>query len=236
MVLSASKLSPRQEMKRGLIAALPIMLSFVPFALLLGAQAVQKGITSGQITLMAGINFAGGSEFVAVKLWSSPPHLLLIALMTLLVNSRHILMGAALTPYMKDMPARKVLPALFLMCDESWALGFAEAKKAQNRKFNYYFYMGAALGLYLSWICFTALGACLGPVLGDVTKYGFDMAFVAVFLVLLKGMWKGCKAAIPWLVSLGAAIAGYCLLPGAWYVLIGSLAGLVVAFVMAQYD
>ncbi|KES12524.1 hypothetical protein SASC598O02_000260, partial [Snodgrassella alvi SCGC AB-598-O02] len=41
---------------------------------------------------------------------------------------------------------------------------------------------------------------------------------------------------IPWLVSLGAAIAGYCLLPGAWYVLIGSLAGLVVAFVMAQYD
>ncbi|KES12616.1 putative branched-chain amino acid permease (azaleucine resistance), partial [Snodgrassella alvi SCGC AB-598-O02] len=59
MVLSAPKLSPRHEMKRGLIAALPIMLSFVPFALLLGAQAVQKGITSGQITLMAGINFAG---------------------------------------------------------------------------------------------------------------------------------------------------------------------------------
>lgn len=235
-MLADELLSPKQEMKRGLLAALPIMFSFIPFALVLGAQAIQKGVTTGEITLMTGVNFAGGSEFVAVNLWTSPPHLLLITLMTLLVNSRHILMSAALTPYLKGLPKRKVLPALFLMCDESWALGFAEAKIAPAKKFNYYFYMGAALGLYTTWISFTALGACLGPVLGDVTKYGFDMAFVAVFLVLLKGMWKGTKAAVPWLVSLLTAMAGYCLLPGAWYVLIGALSGLVVAFAMACYD
>lgn len=235
-MLSANQLLPRQELKRGLLAALPIMLSFIPFAMVLGAQAVQHGVTTGQIALMAGINFAGGSEFVAVNLWTSPPHLLLIALMTLLVNSRHFLMGAALTPYLKGIPARKVLPALFLMCDESWALGFAEAKQTSGRKFNYYFYMGAALGLWVCWVSFTAIGAAVGPVIGDVTKYGFDMAFVAVFLVLLKGMWKGCKAAIPWLVSLLTAIAGYCFIPGAWYVLIGSLVGVCVAFMMALYD
>ena len=120
-MVPTKQLSAKQEMERGLRAALPIVLSFIPFAMVLGAQAVQKGMSAGQITLMAGVNFAGGSEFVAVNLWTSPPHLFLIALMTLLVNSRHFLMGAALTPYLQGLPARKVLPALFLMCDESWA-------------------------------------------------------------------------------------------------------------------
>lgn len=235
-MVPTKQLSPKQEMERGLRAALPIVLSFIPFAMVLGAQAVQKGMSAGQITLMAGVNFAGGSEFVAVNLWTSPPHLFLIALMTLLVNSRHFLMGAALTPYLQGLPARKVLPALFLMCDESWALMFAEIKRSADKKFNFYFYMGSALALYGIWVLFTAVGALIGPVLGDITQYGFDMAFVAVFLVLLKGMWKGCKAAIPWLVSLLTAIAGYCFIPGAWYVLIGSVAGLGTIFLMTRHD
>lgn len=94
---------------------MPVILSFIPFSLVLGAQAIQKGMRTGEISLLTAVNFAGGSEFVAVNLWTSPPHLILIALMTLLVNSRHILMSAALTPYLKDLPRRKVLSALFLM-------------------------------------------------------------------------------------------------------------------------
>ena len=178
---SSAVLQPKQEFKRGLITALPVMLSFIPFSLVLGAQAIQKGMRTGEISLLTAVNFAGGSEFVAVNLWTSPPHLILIALMTLLVNSRGI-------------------------------------------------------GLYVVWVGFTTVGALIGPVIGDVTHYGFDMAFVAVFLVLLKGMWKGFTAAIPWLVSLLAAIAGYLFLPGAWYVLLGTIAGLTVAFIMAAYD
>src|SRR3712207_4535442 len=40
---------------------------------------------------------------------------------TFLINGRHLLMGAALTPHLKHLPKRKPLPALFLMCDESGA-------------------------------------------------------------------------------------------------------------------
>lgn len=229
-------LATRKEFSKGLVAAIPIMISFIPFSLVLGAQAIQRGMTTGEISLMVAMNFAGGSEFVAVNLWTSPPHLLLIALMTLLVNSRHILMGAALTPYLKGLPRRKVLLALFFMCDESWALSFSDAKKSTKLQFNYYYYLGASLGLYLTWVIFTTIGSLIGPLIGDVTHYGFDMAFVAVFLVLLKGMWKGVVASIPWLVSLLVAIISYLLLPGAWYVICGAIAGLMVAFVMASYD
>ena len=41
----------------------------------------------------------------------------------------------------------------------------------------------------------TTLGAAVGPTIGNIEQYGFDMAFTAVFLVLLRGMWKGCARA-----------------------------------------
>ncbi|MGW8140454.1 hypothetical protein [Sphingomonas zeae] len=83
-------------------------------------------------------------------------------------------------------------------------------------------------------MAFSALGALIGPVLGDIQRWGLDMAFPAVFLALLRGMWKGLGAAMPWLVSLAVA-AGTCLIvPGAWYVPAGALAGILTAWIMVR--
>ena len=87
---------------------------------------------------------------------------------------------------------------------------------------------------YTVWVACTALGAIVGPMLGDIHAYGFDMAFPAVFLVLLRGMWQGMKAARPWLVSLVVAAATCLLAPGAWYVASGALAGLAAAWLLAE--
>lgn len=219
----------KSETIRGVRAAIPVTLGFIPFALVLEAQATQKGLSVLEIPLMTGLNFGGGSEFAAIRLWTSPPHVLLIVAMSFLVNCRHILMGAALAPYLQHLPARKVLPALFFMCDESWAMALADARKRAAPRISLTYYLGVSAALYLTWVLFTALGAALGPVIGDVEQYGFDMAFTAVFLVLLRGMWRGARACRPWLVSLVVAALTYLLLPGAWYVATGASAGLLAA-------
>ena len=224
--------SRKAELLRGLTAALPVMMGFIPFALVLGAQAVRKGISPVEVPLMTGLNFGGGSEFAAVELWTSPPHVLLIVAMAFLVNSRHLLMGAALVPHLRGLPKRQAFPALFFMCDESWAMGLADAKQ-RLAGFSMPYYLGVSVGLYLTWVIFTALGALFGPMIGDVTVYGFDMAFPAVFLVLLRGMWKGMRAAVPWLASLVAAAAVHLLVPGAWYVAAGALSGVAWAYAQA---
>lgn len=230
----------RREMTRGLIDALPVTAGFMPFALVLGAQAAQKGLNALEVPLMTGLNFAGGSEFTAIALWTSPPHILLIAAMTFLVNSRHLLMGAVLAPFLQHMPRRKAVPALFFMCDESWAMGLANARKRMDmgmplaEAFSLRYYLGASLALYLTWIVFTALGAIVGPMIGDIEAWGFHMAFPAVFLVLLRGMWKGLKAAWPWLISLIIAAITYLFVPGAWYVAAGALSGLIAAWLLAD--
>lgn len=60
------------------------------------------------------------------------------------------------------------------------------------------------------------------------------MAFTAVFLVMLKGMWRGVRPARPWLVSLAVAAVTYLLVPGAWYVAAGALAGVVAAIFLGE--
>ncbi|WP_245951568.1 AzlC family ABC transporter permease [Paracidovorax anthurii] len=223
----------RQEALRGLRASLPVMLGFIPFALVLGAQAARKGLGALEVTLMTGLNFGGGSEFAAIRLWTSPPHVLLIVAMSFLVNCRHILMGAALAPYLEHLPRRRALPALFFMCDESWAMALSDAQRRAARRISLPYYLGVSSGLYATWVAFTTVGAVFGPAIGDVERYGFDMAFTAVFLVLLRGMWKGARRSRPWLVSLAAAALVHRLVPGAWYVAAGALGGLAGAALLA---
>lgn len=227
------------EVFRGVLAALPVMIGILPFGLLLGAQAAQKGFTAGGLSLLTGLNFAGGSEFAAIALWTSPPPLLTIVLVSLLVNSRHLLMGASLAPYLHHLPARKALPALFFMCDECWAMGMADALERRARglapALSMGFYAGVAGALWLLWVFSTGAGVLVGPMLGDITRFGFDMAFPAVFLVLLKGMWRGTRAALPWLVSLVSAGATWHLFPGtAYYVPVGALCGIAAILLLGK--
>ena len=230
------------EVRRGIVASLPMMIGFIPFGLVLGAQARQIGFGIFGVPFLTGVNFAGGSEFTALELWTWPPHVFLIVSVTLLVNSRHILMSAVLAPLLKHLPKRKVLPALFFMCDESWAIGLADAGRREGTAgdgekgdrsgtggFSLPFYMGVAVSLYGTWVLFTTLGAVVGPLIGDVKEFGFDMAFPAVFFVLLKGMWKNVRSSLPWAVSLVVALLTYVYVPGAWYVLAGALSGILAA-------
>lgn len=225
------------EVRRAIKVALPILVALVPLAMVLGAQAANKGLSPLEVTLMTGLNYAGGSEFAAIGLWTSPLPVVLIAAMTLLVNSRHLLMGAALAPYIQHLPRRVVYPALFFMVDESWAISIADAKKREasglTPAFSLPFYMTFGLLFWIFWFGFATLGAIVGPLIGDLDRWGFDMAFPAIFLVLVRGMWTTTRAAIPWVVSLAVAAGTHLAAPGAWYVPAGAAAGLLTAWLLA---
>lgn len=226
--------SNKSEFLRGVKDCAPIVVGIVPFGLILGAQAAQKGMSVLETVLMMGMNFAGGSEFAVVGLWSQPLPVFMILLTTFMINSRHIMMGAALSPYIRHLPKRKLLPSLFVMIDETWALSIADIKRRQQQglpPLSLPYYWGTATLLYLIWISCGLAGAMVGNLLGDVARFGFAMAFPAVFLVLIRGMWRGFQAAKPWLVSLMVAAGVYWLFPqGGWYVVLGSLAGFAYAY------
>lgn len=217
--------------RAGLVDVAPVLVGLVPFALVLGALAAAKGLSPLEVMLMSGLVFAGGSQFVAVELWRDPVPVGALALMALLINVRHLLMGAALAPRATGW-GRGAWPALFFMADETWALSLRRAGDDGQVPLAYWF--GLTAGLYANWVALTGVGAWLGAVVEDPTRLGFDFAFVAVFVALLRGMWRGRTTLLPWLASAVTAALVHLAVPGPWYVAAGALAGLAVAVLAAR--
>lgn len=237
-----------QEVMRGSVSTLPILIGVIPLGIIFGAQAVQAGFEPFSAIILPGLNFAGGSEFAAIPLWSTVPPILLIMLTTFLINSRHIVMGAALAPYLKGQPALRIALIYFLMCDETWALNLQEMARLKeqgkrNVLLNVPFYFGVGCTFWTTWVITCGMGAFLGTVSGDLSEYGFNMAMPATFIALCAAMWPVKKTQQVkdwtklWPVAAAAvvsALAGLSL-GNAYSVGLGVLTGIITAFVQSVY-
>lgn len=215
----------RGEFAAGVFTILPLLVAVAPFGLLLGTLAAQKGLSPLETALMGAMVFAGASQFVAVEIWTTPPAVALLAATALMVNLRHVLMGAAQAPHMRGWSPGAAYGCLFFMADEIWAFAL---RRGAGRRLTPAYYLGLSLPLYFGWIATTTLGAVFGGVLQDPTRYGLDFAFTAVFLTLLASLWKGRRTAYPWAAAALAAVTAHELLPGVWYIAVGGLAGTLV--------
>ncbi|MEM1400293.1 MAG: branched-chain amino acid ABC transporter permease, partial [Pseudomonadota bacterium] len=89
-----------------------------------------------------------------------------------------------------------------------------------------------SVSIFIIWTGWTAVGALAGSVIGDPQRWGLDFAFVAIFIALLGGFWSGNRTVIVWLAAAAASCLTKLLVPGAWYVLVGGLAGMAMAAVL----
>jgi len=225
----ANELSARAQLLAGAGQALPVVAGLAVFGTLWGALAVQAGLSPLEVALMSGLVFSGAAQFVAIELWSSPVAVGTIAFAVLLVGLRHVMMGASIEPVMRTIPPRRAYAALFFMVDEAWAMSL---RRAGQGRFTIQFYVGLAGTFYLSWMTTTVAGALLGGLVSDPARYGFDVVFTAVFVVLIAGLWQGRRDIAPWAASAIAAVACHRWAPGNWYIFVGGAAGMLTAVLL----
>lgn len=206
----------------------PMAISVGAYGLVWGVLARGAGMTVWEVMLTSGLVFAGSAQFVALDLWTSDAAALpvgAIVLAALIINLRYVLMTATMTPVFAGMhPARAGLLS-FLVTDEAWAMTMGQVAKGRATPG---FLLGAGGLAWISWLATTTAGRLLGNAIDDPARYGLDFAFVAAFLALLIGMWRGRSDLLPWLVAAAAALATSALVPGKWYILVGGLAGSLV--------
>ncbi|MGD9744094.1 MAG: AzlC family ABC transporter permease, partial [Dongiaceae bacterium] len=63
---------PERDFALGAWHMLPLLVGVIPFGLILGALAAEKGFGPLEMALMSATVFAGASQFVAVELWNEP--------------------------------------------------------------------------------------------------------------------------------------------------------------------
>lgn len=217
---------PLSEFRAGLGAIVPAALAVIPFALIFGAAAAQKGLSPLEVGLMSALVFAGGAQFVAVDLWTNPAQWLALGFAALLVNLRYVLMSASLAGSLKAFPRIWQFVTVFFLADETWA--FAE-RRARQTPITTLFLLGLIPLFYVNWVVCTVIGTLIGESIKNPEAYGLDFAFTAIFIGLAAGFWKGPTTGIVMAASAVVAALTYLAIDGPWYVMTGAIAGIAAA-------
>jgi 4-azaleucine resistance transporter AzlC len=219
----------RAEILAGLKDVAPAAVAALPIGLLFGAVAAGKGLSPLEVAAMSILVFAGGAQFAAIETWVHPAPVALLAFSTLLINARHVLMGASLAPKLRAGTGHKLL-GLFFLTDETWALA---ERRALDRPLTLTYWLAMAALLLAGWIGSTTSGAVLGSLMGDPARLGADFAFTALFIGLVAGFGRSRVTLAAVVMSAGTSALVHVAVGAPWHVLSGALAGIAAAYAAA---
>ncbi len=169
--------------RKGAADMLPLSLAVLPWGILFGSLAVQRGFTWIEAQLFSGIVFGGAVQIVTVELMADNASLFTVLFSAFVISSRHFLYGLALRERLSIKPLRWRLGLGFLLTDELFAL--SGDRRAYRNRFRLYYALGAGGSFYLAWNLWTFIGIFAGTSLPDLTELGLDFAIAATFIALV---------------------------------------------------
>jgi 4-azaleucine resistance transporter AzlC len=169
--------------KKGFIAMLPLNLAVLPWGILCGSLAIQRGFTVVEALLMPTLIFAGAVQLVVIELINDNTPLATILFTAFIISSRHFLYGLALRDKLKNLPFKWRGSIGFLLTDELFALcGDSNALKG---KLKLVYALSAGGSFYICWLLWNIIGVTAGSYLPDLTKLGLDFAIAVTFIALV---------------------------------------------------
>ena len=203
----------------------PVFLSAIVVGITFGLTARQSGLGILETSAMSVIVFAGAAQFVMVDLLRTGTPVPLIVLTVLLLNARHLLMAAAIRPFVATASLPRRFGLAYVLTDEAFAMGIGWFRRG-HRDLAYYTVFAAVLWCF--WNAGTLLGAVFGAGVEDPQRFGIDFAITAVFVAIVA---IGVRHRADVAVALAAALVAAALrLAGASAVAVvvaGALAPLV---------
>ncbi|AEE14550.1 AzlC family protein [Thermodesulfobium narugense DSM 14796] len=190
------------------LTTMPIMFGYVSGGIAFGLLLTSKGIPWIFAPIMSFFVYAGSMQFIAIQFFLSNTNLITIAIVTILINCRHMLYGLSLLE--KFNLTGKFKPyMIFTLTDETYALltTLKEINKVNKSKF--YIYISSLNHFY--WVFGTILGAILGNTIKFNTK-GLDFTLTALFLVILIEQIRSYKTRLPLWIGATCAIGSIALI------------------------
>ncbi|MFZ7104179.1 MAG: AzlC family ABC transporter permease [Peptococcaceae bacterium] len=208
--------------KEALVDTMPIVVGVVPFGITCGIMGISSGLTSSETILMSLLVFAGAAQFISIAMLGAGITGGIIVFTTLLVNLRHLIMGASLAPYI--LKERTPLQALlaFGLTDESYAITIS---KIEKEGYSPDYQLGVHTFLYITWALSTIVGVILVKHITDPLKWEIDFIIPASFLVLLVPRLVDKTSLVVCSISALTAVIGSLYLPGKWYIILACLVG-----------
>jgi predicted branched-subunit amino acid permease len=203
----------------------PLLPGIVVFASAFGAAATQKGLTLWEALAMSAFVFAGASQMVGLEVWQPSWTLatvLGVMAVTAVINSRMVLMGASIQPWLAGEPKLRTAANLFFLTDANWLMS-ERYRRDGGRDIGVLF--GSGLALWVAWVASTLPGYLVGAFIPEPRRAGLDLLMPIFFSAMLVPLWKSQRALRPWVVAGGVALLVQAVVPGYAFIVAGAVAG-----------
>ncbi|MEO4047375.1 AzlC family ABC transporter permease [Pseudomonas sp. CAU 1711] len=201
---------------------IPLSLFVTLFGAAFGLAAVQAGLDSLTIMAMSALVFAGASQFAALELWGPQVPIFTLAITVFAINARHLLMGATLYPWLRQLPPLRRYGVMLTASDANWAMSMQALNRGQP---GIGLLLGGGLALWAFWVLGTWLGLYFGGAIHNPKTLGLDMVMGCFLLAMVVGGEKNLRLLFIWLVAAGASLLAWRYLPENSHVVVGALAG-----------
>lgn len=205
-------------------ASLPVMAGYIVLGIGFGILLQSKGYAPVWALLMSLCVYAGSMQYVAVDLLAGGASLITAALMTVMVNVRHIFYGITMLEKYKTTGKKKPY-LIFSLTDETFSLVCSPALPEKVDEQQYYLYVSLFNQSY--WV----LGSTIGALLGELLPFSFagiEFSMTALFVVIFVEQWEKTKQHMYALTGLVISVISL-LIFGASDFLIPAMLGITVA-------
>ena len=198
----------KKALRPAFTVTIPVLCGYLFIGFAFGVMLRDAGFTAPWAFLSSLTIYAGSGQYLLVSLLAANSSLVTVAVMTLLLNCRHIFYGLSFLDTFYQMGRAKWY-MIFSLTDETYSL-LCSLKTPDGVD-------PAAMRFLISvldqsyWIIGSVIGAIIGGVLPFDTT-GIDFAMTALFTVIFVEQWKSSKCHIPAFLGLGAAAVSLTLL------------------------
>ena len=186
---------------------IPVFMGYLSIGFAFGIMLQAIGYNPLWAVFMSLIIYAGSGQYLGVTLLNTGAPLSQVALLTLLLNFRHIFYGLSLLEQFKNTGWRKPY-MIFALTDETYAL--LTSLRVPLGVDPSSFYMAVCFLNHCYWILGSFIGAAVGSLI-QINTQGVDFAMTALFVVIAVEQWKsagvrGIKNHLPALIGVGCTV------------------------------
>ena len=189
-------------------AASLVMLGLFFVGIGLGVVIHSLGFPWWLAPLLPGVVFAGSVEFVLLTMMTAGASLVSVAVMTLLINSRHLMYGLSY-PIERVHGSLAKFYTVYTLIDEAFALNSGPERHALRGSRILWIHAGMHASVILS----STLGFFLGSSFLAHLE-GFDFVMTALFTVLALDAYRANPDRLTMLFSVIAAVLALIIAPG----------------------
>lgn len=181
MVLESGRL---QEFVDGVCDEAPILIGVAPFGMIYGVLAVSAGLSAVAAQSMSFILFAGSAQFILSRLIADSVSLAVMVMTVFVINLRHALYSASLSPYVAGLPLRWKIILSYLLTDEAYAVTIRRYVSGGAAPNGHWYFFGSGLTLWSCWQISTGVGVFLGSQIPPAWGLDFTLALTFIAIVV----------------------------------------------------